>query len=157
MNTKQHAWNAPCHRPSFYLVLQRPCSVADSNMGSGLQYPHHFPGYLSREWYQFTVQKINKLLACRWHVQTDQQQLSTDACNQKGEVSVSAGCTRVYSRWLLCSDLAWEEPQSLISDGMASPCHTEWVLASWSLRPWLSKILQSVPRSDSSAQLRRDQ
>lgn len=150
MHTKQHAWNAPCHRLSFYLVPQRVYSAADSNMGSGLQYRHHFPRYLSRERYQFTVQKINKLLACHWHMQTDQQQLSIDACNQKGEVSVSADHTRVYSRRLLCSGLAWEEPQTLIS-GMASPCHTEWVLASWSLRPWLSKILQSVSRSDSSS------
>lgn len=41
--------------------------------------------------------------------------------------------------------------QSLISDGLASACHTERALASQSLKAQLNKVLQSVPLGGSSS------
>lgn len=85
-------------------------------------------------------------------MQTNQQLRNIDTCNQeRRSTRVSADCAGVYFRQLLCSGLAWEEPQSLISDGLVSACNTEQELASWSLKPRLSKILQSEPHGGSSS------
>lgn len=69
-----------------------------------------------------------------------------------------ADCTSVHFQWLLCSSLAWEEPQRLISDGLVTPCNRT------NIDELVTQTLTEQNPSGStlwwvqfSAQLRRDQ